>query len=204
MFKRRIRMALSRTQLNVNINPELLKVLKQNAIKSGMTLANYVTQLIKVYVSKEDILENEDSVNSRINNIELQLEHISTKLSLLRESNVNRNNNTLNNKITGFTKDGAKAFCDAANKIFTEECNKRDQTIQEALIEITPLIQTSFKINYWGNVIEMFAENKFQLSNELMLQVYKDHENNCPLTQVFSKWTGNTFMDEKLLEAATN
>ena len=35
-----------RTQLNVNISPELLKVLKQNAIKSGSTLAKYVTQII--------------------------------------------------------------------------------------------------------------------------------------------------------------
>ena len=197
-------MAASRTQLNVNINADLLKILKQNSIKSGMTLANYVTQLIKVYVSKEDLLENENSVNSRIDNIEKQLEHISTKLSLLTESDVNSYNNAFNNRITGFTKEGAKAFCDAANKLFSEECNKRDKTIQEGLIEITPLIQSSFKISYWGNVIEMFAENKFQLSNELMLQVYKDHGNNCPLTQVFSKWTGNTFMDEKLLEAATN
>ena len=197
-------MAPSRTQLNVNINPELLKILKQNSIKSGMTLANYVTQLIKVYVSKEDILENEDSVNSRINNIEQQLKDISAKLSKITESKNDRRNYSLQNKITGFSKDGSKAFCDSANQFFSEECKKRNLTIQEALIEITPLIQSSFKISYWGNVIEMFAENKINASNVLMYKIYNEHGGNCPLTEVFHKWTGKKakLIEKKMLEAA--
>ncbi len=197
-------MASSRTQLNVNINPELLKILKQNSIKSGMTLANYVTQLIKVYVSKEDILENEDNVNSRIDNIEQQLKDISAKLSKITESKNNSRNYLLQNKITGFSKDGSKAFCDSANQFFSEECKKRNLTIQEALIEITPLIQSSFKINYWGNVIKMFAENKINASNVLMYKIYNEHGGNCPLTEVFHKWTGKKaqLVEKKMLEAA--
>ena len=70
-----------RTQLNVNINPDLLKVLKQNAIKSGLTLAKYVTQLIQSYVSKEDLIEDENFINKRINSMEIQLTEISEKLN---------------------------------------------------------------------------------------------------------------------------
>ena len=70
-----------RTQLNVNISPELLKVLKQNAIKSGSTLAKYVTQIIQLYVSKEDLIEDENLINKRINSIESQLAEISEKLN---------------------------------------------------------------------------------------------------------------------------
>jgi len=70
-----------RTQLNVNISPELLKVLKQNAIKSGSTLAKYVTQIIQSYVSKEDLIEDENLINKRINSIESQLAEISEKLN---------------------------------------------------------------------------------------------------------------------------
>ena len=70
-----------RTQLNVNISPELLKVLKQNAIKSGLTLAKYVTQLIQSYVSKEDLIEDEHMINKRINSMESQLIEISEKLN---------------------------------------------------------------------------------------------------------------------------
>tara|TARA_B100000965_G_scaffold190783_1_gene159239 strand:- start:653 stop:1345 length:693 start_codon:yes stop_codon:yes gene_type:complete len=70
-----------RTQLNVNISPELLKVLKQNAIKSGLTLAKYVTKLIQSYVSKEDLIEDENLINERINSMESQLIEISEKLN---------------------------------------------------------------------------------------------------------------------------
>ena len=70
-----------RTQLNVNISPELLKVLKQNAIKSGLTLAKYVTQIIELYVSKKDLIEDENLIDKRINSIESQLVEISEKLN---------------------------------------------------------------------------------------------------------------------------
>ena len=70
-----------RTQLNVNISPELLKVLKQNAIKSGLTLAKYVTQIIQSYVSKDDLIEDENLINKRINSVEGQLIEIAEKLN---------------------------------------------------------------------------------------------------------------------------
>ena len=70
-----------RTQLNVNISPELLKVLKQNAIKSGSTLAKYVTQIIQSYVSKDDLIEDENLIDKRINSIEIQLNEIAEKLN---------------------------------------------------------------------------------------------------------------------------
>ena len=69
-----------RTQLNVNISPELLKVLKQNAIKSGLTLAKYVTKLIQAYVSNENLLKEGTSIDKRINSIEIQLNEIAEKL----------------------------------------------------------------------------------------------------------------------------
>ena len=70
-----------RTQLNVNISPELLKVLKQNAIKSGLTLAKYVTKLIQAYVSNEDLIEEGTLVDKRIDSMESQLNEIAEKLN---------------------------------------------------------------------------------------------------------------------------
>ena len=70
-----------RTQLNVNISPELLKVLKQNAIKSGLTLAKYVTKLIQAYVSNEDLIEEGTLVDKRIESMESQLNEIAEKLN---------------------------------------------------------------------------------------------------------------------------
>ncbi len=70
-----------RTQLNVTISPELLKGLKQNAIKSGLTLTKYVTQLIQSYISNEDLIEDENLINKRINSVESQLTEIAEKLN---------------------------------------------------------------------------------------------------------------------------
>ena len=70
-----------RTQLNVNISPELLKVLKQNAIKSGLTLAKYVTKLIQAYVSNEELIEEGTLVDKRIDSMESQLNEIAEKLN---------------------------------------------------------------------------------------------------------------------------
>ena len=70
-----------RTQLNVNISPKLLKVLKQNAIKSGLTLAKYVTKLIQAYVSNEDLIDEGTLVDKRIDSMESQLNEIAEKLN---------------------------------------------------------------------------------------------------------------------------
>ena len=114
----------ARTQLNVNINPELLKKLKHNAIKTGMTLAGYVTQLIKLYLSKEDLLNEDISFNTRIESIEDQLEKIISKLNVL--SNLEVSTSVVSrNEVTGFTEEDSIAFGKAISKLFIEQCEKK-------------------------------------------------------------------------------
>ena len=196
-----------RTQLNVNINPELLKTLKQNAIKSGLTLTNYVTQLIKVYVSKEGLDEEGDNVSQRIENVESQLEEINAKLFALINSNdsthVSKQSNF--NKITGFSEEGAKACSEAVIKFFENEIVDRKISLQEAVIEITPHIQSSFDIKYWGTIIKMFSEKDIKKSGKEMYDIYSENGNKCPVCDVFYKWSGKNpkLIEDKLLEAAT-
>ena len=89
-----------RTQLNVNISPELLKVLKQNAIKSGLTLAKYVTQIIQSYVSREDLIEDENLINKRINSVEGQLIEIAKKLENFNSMKSSTSNKEKKEKIS--------------------------------------------------------------------------------------------------------
>ena len=89
-----------RTQLNVNISPELLKVLKQNAIKSGLTLAKYVTQIIQSYVSKDDLIEDENLINKRINSVEGQLIEIAKKLENFNSMKSNTSHKEKKEKIS--------------------------------------------------------------------------------------------------------
>ena len=192
----------SRTQLNVNIKPDLLKALKQNAIKSGMTLSNYVTQLIKVYVSNEDLMEEEDKVSSRIKDIEEKLNDINLKLNSINP-NLYAPKKQKASEILGFSKNGTKAFAEAVFHTFQDECKKRNLTLEEGIMSITPHIQSSFNIKYWGAIIEMLAENKTPTADKVY-EIYKNHDYTCPMNISFNKWCGKTpqILEDKLMEAA--
>ena len=194
-----------RTQLNVNISPELLKTLKHNAIKSGMTLATYVTDIIKLYVNNENLLEEDSHIDKRIESMELQLEAISNQLDILN-STQKREKPTQIRKITGFSKEGSIAFGKTISKFFIEECKDRGLTTQEAVIELTPHIQSTFNIKYWGPLIEMFSENKILTTPDLMYEVYMEHGEKCPMLDLFYKWCGKEpqMIEEKFLKAVIN
>ncbi len=36
----------------------------------------------------------------------------------------------------------------------------------------------------------MFADNKIQITTELMYEVYKEHANHCPMIKMFERWCG--------------
>ena len=196
-----------RTQLNVNISPELLKSLKHNAIKSGMTLANYVTEIIKCYISNEDLIEEEEQNNSnrvsaRIESIENQLDSVINQLNMLNNAKKTYDIKA-NQEIAGFTKQGSITFGKAVSKLFEDECKKRNLNTQEAVIELTPLIQSTFNIKYWGPLIEMFSENKILTTPDLLYEVYEAHDGKCPMYDLFYKWCGKepSIIEDKFLEA---
>ena len=58
-------MATSRTQIAINIDPELLRRMKLVAVREGQTVASIVRQMIEVYVEhkeQEDRNVNTDAV----------------------------------------------------------------------------------------------------------------------------------------------
>ena len=59
-------MSKERTQLNINIDPDLLLKLKSKAIKEGKTLTEYVTNQLKSVPEKN----LEDSLEERLTRIE--------------------------------------------------------------------------------------------------------------------------------------
>ena len=186
----------SRTQLHVNINPELLKSLKQNAIKSGMTLTEYVSQIIRNYISNDNIPDEVDLIEKRIESIENQLKSINNKLN---QANINSTINILDNSVNGFSKEGAVTFAKSVTQLFREECKKRKLSTEEAVIELTPHIQSTFNFKYWGTVIEMFSEGDIKINPENLMGIYKEHNNSCPFTDTLYKWCGKN--SEKVLRA---
>ncbi len=59
-------MAKQRTQLNINIDPDLLEKLKGEAMKSGKTLTEFVTDILKIEKGESP----ENSLEDRLMKIE--------------------------------------------------------------------------------------------------------------------------------------
>ena len=66
----------SRTQLNININPDLLKNLKKLALENNRRLVDLINEILTNYVKDENqtknrsILDELDEVKNRISNLE--------------------------------------------------------------------------------------------------------------------------------------
>ncbi len=73
----------TRTQLNINIDSDLMKQIKQNAVKNEMSIGSYVNILLKCYLTNKDLENNNEIKLERINNIESQLTRINNYLDKL-------------------------------------------------------------------------------------------------------------------------
>ena len=65
-----------RSQLNINIDPDLLILIKQCALKSGMTIGDFINNIIKCYLTDEDLKKSNINNEQRLNNIEKKLSDI--------------------------------------------------------------------------------------------------------------------------------
>jgi len=116
-------MSKERRQLNINIDPELLISLKSQAIKSGKTLTEFVTEKLKN--SPKESSKTTDLLESRL----LKVEKI---LNL---------NNTFSQqqKSIGciFTDEGAKEYGRVAKAEFELHLKKKKITFEEGLKELS-------------------------------------------------------------------
>ena len=71
------------TQLNINIDSDLMKQIKKNAVLSEMSIGSYVNILLKCYLTNKDLENNNEKKLERINKIESQLTQINNYLDKL-------------------------------------------------------------------------------------------------------------------------
>ena len=95
-------MPRERTQLNINIDPELLLRIKSEAIKNGMTLTEFVTRKLANIESRPD----NDLLEKRLAKID-------------RHLNLNENSSDQERTIGSiFSDDGAKNYGEVARRLF--------------------------------------------------------------------------------------
>ncbi len=76
----------ARTQLNININPRLMKIIKKNAINSEMTVGDYVNSLIKCYLAEKEIGETNEGKLDRLDELEKKLLNTNELINKLIDS----------------------------------------------------------------------------------------------------------------------
>ena len=74
-----------RRQLNINIDTDLMKKIKQNAVKCEMSIGNYVNILLKCYLTNKDLEDHNEIKMERLNKIESKLTDINNYLDKLKQ-----------------------------------------------------------------------------------------------------------------------
>ena len=73
-----------RSQLNINIDTDLMKQIKKNAVKCEMSIGSYVNILLKCYLTNKDLEDHNEIKLERINKIESKLSEINNYLDKLK------------------------------------------------------------------------------------------------------------------------
>ncbi|ABM75441.1 Hypothetical protein NATL1_08831 [Prochlorococcus marinus str. NATL1A] len=61
------------TQLNINIDSDLMKQIKKNAVQSEMSIGSYVNILLKCYLTNKDLEGHNEIKMERLDKIESKL-----------------------------------------------------------------------------------------------------------------------------------
>ncbi len=113
-------MPKERTQLNINIDPELLLKIKSEAIKNGMTLTEFVTEKLATVES----ISNNDALEQRLAKIE---QHLNL------DTNLPDPEKTIGSI---FTDDGAKNYGEVAKRLFDAFLKKKGLSKEDGLKEL--------------------------------------------------------------------
>ncbi len=88
----------SRSQLNINIDPDLLKQIKHCALKAEMTIGDYINNIIKCYLTNQDLQAINSSSEDRLKKIEEKLLKTTILLNQIIDSKNNSKINYLNDE----------------------------------------------------------------------------------------------------------
>ncbi len=74
-----------RTQLNINIDTDLMKQIKKNAVQCEMSIGSYVNILLKCYLTNKDLEDHNEIKMERLNKIESKLTQINNYLDKFKQ-----------------------------------------------------------------------------------------------------------------------
>ncbi len=186
-------MTKEKSQLNVQIDPQLLIALKFEAVNSGMTLSAFVTE--RLTKSNHDV--KEWILEERLQRIEKELDLLKKfKLDVENKFNLD-GENKINHDQSIFTDSGAKKYGEIAREIFVLAQKKRKISFDEAFKEFS-----KFLANYNSHtelVFKIFS-GKHNLNGLEMTNAYRN--GSCGMRNALHDWTNSSL--DQLNEAFLN
>ena len=178
-------MANENSQLNVQIDPQLLIALKFEAVKSGKTLSEFIT---------ERLIKSQHDVKREV--LEERLQRIEKHLDLLNNFKRDVENN-VNVERSIFSDSGAKKYGEVAREIFELNQKKKKLSFDEAFGE---LFRSLANYNSYPELVLSILSGKHQLTGLEMTNAYRN--GSCGMRNALHDWTNSSL--EKLNEAFLN
>lgn len=178
-----------RTQLNINVESDLIKKIKTNAIEEEMNLGEFVNDIIKCFLTAKE-LKNESSLNiDRLDKIECELFNISNQLDKIL-SNKMLVHYLLENKRNEYFKLLSKQFIILSkNRMISRKELWKEFLNHAYLIKIKKIHLSIFQDILRGEDITTSSD---------FISIIKEYKK-CPITGILFKMTNGNLLP-RLLE----
>ena len=181
LFSAKIKMG--RTQLNINIDPELFDELKKHAIMSGKTISSFVSESL----SRQLDNISPETIESKLNGLEKRIQSIELMLTSTDTSGV---------KITPFTSQEAQRYNEFTKAVFAEEIKKKSyKSSKDAWDDFIPHVEC---FDQWNDFYTLrlkeviFIEHGNPITNDEMNILAKDKICPAPIRTGLINWIKNS------------
>ena len=178
---------MDKSQFNIKISKDLLMRIKRQAIMSGKSLTEHITDLIKQSLADDGFKNNDHEAFNKIKDLEKRL------LSI--ESTVG-NREYLSQKLKPFTNSEAINCTKFMRGFFDQEIEKRKLVDKnKALIDLIGHINFNVQLNKISSdrLKEiMLSDNATPWTGKELNKLAEDNKCNCPIRNGLIMWTGRT------------
>ena len=176
---------MSKSQFNIKISKDLLIKIKKQAMMSGKSLTEHITDLVTKSLSENDFPKSEDFYNKRFQALEQRLLNIESIVS---------NREYLSQKLKPFTNTEAANCTRFMKGLFDKEVKKRNfvdknQAFDDFFNHLVNYVQVDhFPTERLREV--MLNERPDPWTGKELNDLTRDSKCNCPIRKGLIDWTG--------------
>ena len=176
---------MSKSQFNIKISKDLLGRIKKQAMMSGKSLTEHITDLVTKSLSENDFPKSEDFYNKRIQALEQRLLSIESIVS---------NREYLSQKLKPFTNSEAANCTRFMKGLFDKEVKKRNfvdknQAFDDFFNHLVNYVQVDYFPTERLREV-MLNEQTDPWTGKELNDLARDNKCNCPIRKGLIDWTG--------------